>query len=97
MKKYLIEESFDFAIALIHLNNGGMAQREIVKNETVIMIYKNRFYQYSLDTGIRYPYSPTNKDLQAKDWKLIFVQSNDSIIKLKNILLKTQLLIKDLT
>lgn len=58
---------------LLHLQNEGTAKREIVKNDTVILIYKNRLYQYCIGTGIRYPYVPTNVDLQANDWKLTYM------------------------
>ena len=72
MEDFVIESNCDFALVHIHLNNEGFAQREIVKNDTVITLYKNRLYQHCLGTGTRYPYVPTNADLQAKDWKLLF-------------------------
>jgi hypothetical protein len=76
MENFIIEPNCDFALAHIHLNNCGLAQREVVKNDTVITLYKNRFYQLCLATGFRYPYVPTNSDLQAKDWKLLFFQDD---------------------
>lgn len=67
----------DFSMVHIHCNNDGYAKREIIKNDTVLTIYKNRWYQMSKETGIRYPYSPTNQDLQAKDWILLFDLDQD--------------------
>jgi len=79
MENFSIEPNCDFALAHIHLNNEGFAQREIVKNDTVITLYKNRWYQHCLGTGIRYPYVPTNADLQAKDWKLLFFKDEQGV------------------
>ncbi len=79
MEDFIIEPNCDFALAHIHLNNEGFVQREVVKNDTVITLYKNRLYQYSLITGIRYPYVPTNSDLQAKDWKLLFFKDEKNV------------------
>lgn len=63
----------NFSLVSMHLKNEGFAKREIVKNDTVIGIYKNRYYHMDSKTGVRYPYVPTNADLQADDWELIFV------------------------
>ncbi|MGL5257826.1 MAG: hypothetical protein ACRC76_12420 [Proteocatella sp.] len=97
MENFVIEPNCDFALVHIHLNNEGFAQREVVKNDTVITLYKDRFYQHCLSTGIRYAYVPTNSDLQAKDWKLLFFKDEkgvglESIHKnhIKNILLEYQ-------
>lgn len=59
-----------FSEALEHLKSNRFVKREAVKNDTVIVDYKNRLYQMSVDTGIRYPYVPTNEDLMADDWSL---------------------------
>lgn len=59
-----------FSEALEHLKSNRFVKREAVKNDTVIVNYKNRLYQMSVDTGVRYPYVPTNEDLMADDWSL---------------------------
>jgi len=79
MENFFIESNCDFALVHIHLNNEGFAQREVVKNDTVITLYKNRLYQQCLGTGIRYPYVPTNADLQATDWKLLFFKDKANV------------------
>jgi hypothetical protein len=66
-------ENCNFSLMLLHLQNEGTAKREVVKNDTVIMIYKNRLYHYCISTGIRYPYVPTNADLMADDWELTYM------------------------
>jgi hypothetical protein len=63
----------NFSLVLLHLQNEGTAKREVVKNDTVIMIYNKRLYHYCIGTGIRYPYVPTNADLQAYDWELTYM------------------------
>jgi hypothetical protein len=67
----------NFSLAQLHLQNEGYAKRAVIKNDTVITIYKNRYYQHCLSTGIRYPYVPTNADLQANDWELIFTHDEE--------------------
>ena len=57
-----------FSEALEHLKSNTLVKREVIKNDTVIVNYKNRLYQMSKNTGVRYPYIPTNKDLMANDW-----------------------------
>lgn len=57
-----------FSKALVYLKADGTVKREVIKNDTEICIYKNRLYQLSRNTGIRYPYVPTNADLLAEDW-----------------------------
>jgi len=59
-----------FSQALEQLKDNKFVKREVVKNETVIAKYKNRLYWVSGTTGVRYPYTPTNKDLMANDWKV---------------------------
>jgi hypothetical protein len=58
----------NFNEALIHLKEGGQAKREIVKNDTVIVFYKDELCQMSKNTGVRYPYTLSNEDLMAEDW-----------------------------
>lgn len=50
---------------------GGTAKRKCVRNETVITAYKDKLYHMDVNTGVRYPYVPTNEDLFANDWILI--------------------------
>ena len=84
----------NFSLVQMHLNNEGFAKREVVKNNTVIGIYKNRYYHIDSESGVRYPYVPTNADLQAKDWELVFVLGdetqklalNNSLNELKSII-----------
>lgn len=57
-----------FSIALDGIKRNEFWKREIIKNDTVIICYKNRLYQMSLNAGVRYSYSPTNFDLMAEDW-----------------------------
>lgn len=61
----------NFSEALELLKKGQFVKREVIKNDTVIGIYKNRLYQVSLYSKIRYPYVPTNNDLMADDWMLV--------------------------
>lgn len=58
-----------FSKALEVLKSGGIVKREVVKNDTVIIVYKNRLYQMSRNTGVRYRYVPTNQDLMSNDWE----------------------------
>lgn len=58
--------NFEFALNMIKA--GKFAKREIIKNNTVIIAYKKRLYQMPQETGIRYPYVPTNADIFAEDW-----------------------------
>lgn len=62
-----------FSDALKHLKKGGEAKRVKVKNDTVIVLYKNRLYQMSKTTGIRYSYIPTNKDILSNDWEMLAI------------------------
>jgi len=61
----------NFSWALTQIKDGKFVKRKATKNDTVIINYKKRLYQMDLKTGIRYPYSPTNADIFAKDWGLI--------------------------
>ena len=80
-------ENCNFSLVHIHLNNEGFAKRSIVKNDTVIGIYKNRYYHINSKTGVRYSYTPTNADLQANDWELIFaLEKKIEIMSIKNCL-----------
>lgn len=75
----------NFSLAQLHLQNEGFAKRAVIKNDTVITIYKDRYYHFCLSTGIRYPYVPTNSDLQANDWELIFMLDEEiQKLSLKN-------------
>lgn len=65
-----------FSEALEHLKANTFVKREVIKNDTVIVNYKNRLYQMSTNTGVRYPYVPTNKDLMADDWLALSVRGN---------------------
>lgn len=58
-----------FSSALLHIQNGGLAQRNIVKNDTKIHEYKGKLCHNVL--GVRTPYIPTNEDLMANDWQLL--------------------------
>jgi len=53
-----------------------IAKRRVIKNDTVIVTYKNRLYQMSQNTGVRYPYVPTNADLRANDWLYVSDRGN---------------------
>lgn len=53
------------------MNGISFIKRKVVKNDTAIAPYKNRLYQYCTSTMIRYPYSPTNKDIFADDWEVL--------------------------
>lgn len=48
-----------------------------MRNDTVIVNYKKRLYQMSTNTGVRYPYVPTNKDLFADDWITLLNNGKD--------------------
>lgn len=65
-----------FSEALEHLKANTFVKREVIKNDTVIVNHKNRLYQMSKNTGVRYPYVPTNKDLMADDWLSLSVRGN---------------------
>jgi len=58
--------------------DGGIIKREIIKNDTVIKFYKDKLYQVSMKTGVRYPYVLTNEDLVAKDWHQEIEFENDT-------------------
>lgn len=60
-------KTFIDAIAGIKRNN-ELWKRKVIKNDTVITCYKKRLYQMSQNTGVRYPYTPTNADIMATDW-----------------------------
>jgi len=60
-----------FSEALEHLKANKLVKREVIKNDTVIVNHKNRLYQMSTNTGVRYPYTPTNKDLMSDDWLVL--------------------------
>jgi len=60
-----------FEKALTHLKKGGFAQRKIIKNDTVICLYKDKLTQLSRNTGVRYFYTPSSEDILANDWELI--------------------------
>ena len=65
-----------FSEALEHLKANTFVKREVIKNDTVIVNYKNRLYQMSTNTGVRYPYVPTNKDLMSDDWLALSIRGN---------------------
>ena len=67
-----------FSEALEWLKQNQKAKRICVKNDTAIIIYKDRLMQISQDTGVRYPFSPTNKDLLSNDWELIHLPKSDN-------------------
>lgn len=60
-----------FSWALEQLKLGYGVKREVVKNDTVIILYKDGLYHYPTSTGIRYSYSPSNTDMLANDWRLV--------------------------
>lgn len=68
-----------FEWALEQMKAQKFLQRRVIKNDTVIIIYKKRLYQMSLKTGVRYPYSPSNSDLLAEDWMAI--EPRQSVVK----------------
>lgn len=59
-----------FSEALDAMKQGVSVKRKVIKNDTVIIIYKKRLFQLCLSTGIRYSYIPSNKDLLTNDWEL---------------------------
>jgi len=61
----------NFSDALEEIKKGNFVKRQVVKNNTVIIDYKNRLYHFDRETGIRYPYSPSNADLMSIDWQII--------------------------
>lgn len=73
-----------FSEALEHLKSNGFVKRDVIKNDTVVVNHKNRLYQMSLNTGVRYPYAPTDEDLLAEDWLLL---SNRDTRQLKQMIL----------
>ena len=64
-----------FSQALEILQDNKIVKRKKVKNDTVIINYKNQLYQMSQSTGVRYPYVPTNADLMANDWVQVIQKS----------------------
>ena len=68
--KFIKMETFSKALTHIQSGGGNFAKRDCIKNDTFIIEYKKRLYHFSKNTGIRYPYIPSNKDLRAKDWVL---------------------------
>ena len=60
-----------FSWALDSIKDGLFVKRKVIKNDTVIINYKNRLCQVCLSTGIRYPYVPTNADIFADDWIIV--------------------------
>lgn len=73
-------ERSDFEFALSLLKDGKFVKRQCVKNNTVIVKHKERLYQMSLETGVRYPYVPTSADLMAYDWIEIIPKSKDAMM-----------------
>jgi len=67
-----MEKSFNwgFEKALEQMKKGYPVTRDCIKNDTVMLIYKDRLYQMSISQGVRFPYVPTNADLLAEDWAL---------------------------
>ena len=65
-----------FSEALEHLKSNRLIKREVIKNDTVVVNYKDRLYQMSKKTGVRYPYVPTNKDLMSNDWLVLSDRGN---------------------
>ncbi len=62
-----------FNEALHTMLNGGFAQRRVVTNDTFIISHKKRLYHFSHDTGVRYSYSPSNKDIHTDDWLCVLI------------------------
>ena len=62
------EIGFGEALIYIESEPDKLVKRKCIKNDTVIVKYKGRLYQRSTDTGVRYPYKPTDADIFAKDW-----------------------------
>lgn len=58
-----------FESALEYMKCGHKAKREIVKNDTVIIVHKKELMQMCESTGVRYPYQPTNEDILSTDWQ----------------------------
>jgi len=65
-----------FSKALEHLKANTLVKREVIKNDTVVINYKDRLYQMSQNTRVRYPYVPTNADLMADDWVALSIRGN---------------------
>lgn len=63
-------ELHNFGSVLDHLKSGLPAKRLTIRNKTTIMMYKDRLYHNVL--GVRAAYVPTNADLLAEDWILIY-------------------------
>lgn len=59
-----------FETALTHLKEGGFAQRKIIKNDTVICLYKDKLTQLSRNTGVRYSYTLSSEDILSNDWMI---------------------------
>lgn len=60
-----------FSKALEALKEGRKVRRSVIKNDDFIISYKNRLYWLNHQTGVRYPYHPSDKDLMANDWNVI--------------------------
>ena len=60
-----------FEVAIMRLKQGAFVRRDCIKNDTVILVHKDRLYQMSKAQGVRYPYVPTNADLMAHDWEIV--------------------------
>jgi len=69
-----------FNDALEILKNNGKTRRKVIHGSTVIVNYKNRLYWMSVDTGVRYPYRPTNADLMADDWVGIITGKHNELL-----------------
>ena len=61
-------KTFNFEQALSKMKKGELVSRACIKNDAVMLIYKDRLYQMSKGVGVRYPYIPTNKDIMSEDW-----------------------------
>lgn len=77
--------NFEVALKTIMDDNTIVVQRKTVKNDTVIRNYKNRLYQHSAHTGVRYSYTPSNKDIFADDWEIADIQKINKKYQEKNI------------
>lgn len=60
-----------FESAIDYMKSGGFAKRDIVKNETVVFLYKKEFMYLHQPTGIRFPFHPSNEDMITNDWNLL--------------------------
>ena len=60
-----------FSNAIEGIKKNELWKRKVIKNDTVVVCHKSRLYQMSKNTGVRYPYTPSNSDIMATDWSRI--------------------------